>query len=414
MDSSEIPEITVVSILDTDLYKFTMQQAVLQAFPKAQCIHRFKNRSPNMLFSRACIETFKRAVSRLSVVTLTDAEQAWLKSTCSYFTPEYLSYLSQYRFKPDQVHINFEPSQQDPTRGTLDMEVAGPWVETILWEVPLMSLLSEAYFSTDHRDWSYEGQEELAYQKGRALLESGISFSDFGTRRRRSRHTHDLVINGLKRAADEVEGPGKLVGTSNVYLAYKHGIKPSGTIAHEWFMAVGASSGYHHANAKALDLWQKIYGSENLVALTDTFTTEEFFKDFTADRARLWKGIRQDSGDPLIYAPRAKAVYESLGIDPRDHFIVFSDSLNVELAQKIQKQCDNIGMPAVFGIGTHFTNDYRTKSSGFKETSKALNIVIKLASIDGKPCVKLSDDPSKYSGDPAAIREVMEAFELKF
>jgi nicotinic acid phosphoribosyltransferase len=95
----------------------------------------------------------------LSAVTLTHAEKEWLQSTCSYFTPEYLSYLSQYRFKPDQVLIKFEPSQHDPTRGMLDMEVVGSWVETILWEVPLMSLLSEAYFSTDHCDWSYEGQE---------------------------------------------------------------------------------------------------------------------------------------------------------------------------------------------------------------------------------------------------------------
>ena len=138
-------------------------------------------------------------------------------------------------------------------------------------------------------------------------------------------------------------------------------------ISSEWFMAIGASMGYENANAKALDLWQEIYGTENLTALTDTFTTEVFFKvfiyihvlssshkyiwytlfsiqDFTADRARLWRSIRQDSGDPFVYAPRAKVVYESLGINPLEHFIVFSDNLTVELAKKLQKQCDDIGM----------------------------------------------------------------------
>lgn len=129
-------------------------------------------------------------------------------------------------------------------------------------------------------------------------------------------------------------------------------------------MGIGASMGYKNANAKALDLWQQVYGTENLVALTDTFTTEAFFKvfgyihasfiplliyrssaqDFTVERARLWRGIRQDSGDPFVYAPCAKAIYESLGIDPGEHFIVFSDSLNVELAKRLQKQCDDIGM----------------------------------------------------------------------
>ncbi|KAF8579985.1 nicotinate phosphoribosyltransferase [Ramaria rubella] len=406
--------VSPVSLLDTDLYKFTMQQAVLQKFPAARCTYRFKNRSLNMLFNQECIDLFKSYISRLSNLGLTSSEHKWLQYTCPYFTPEYLSYLSQYRFKPDQVNIEFIPSQDDTNQGSLNIEVAGPWVETILWEVPLMSLLSEAYFKTTDCDWDYEGQEELAYEKCRDLLQSGILFSEFGTRRRRSLHTQDIVISGFQRAVQEFtsSSTGKLLGTSNVYLAYKHGLKPVGTIAHEWFMAMGASLGYEHVNAKALDLWHEVYGNNNLISLTDTFTTEAFFKDFSADRARLWTGIRQDSGDPFVYAPRAKSMYQNLGVDPSERTIVFSDSLSVKLAKQLKQQCDDLGMKATFGIGTHFTNDFHTKSSGGKEKSKALNIVIKLASIDGKPCVKLSDEPMKHTGDPESIQKVKEAFGL--
>ncbi|KIJ28172.1 hypothetical protein M422DRAFT_215464 [Sphaerobolus stellatus SS14] len=410
---SSTTDVHPVSILDTDLYKFTMQQAVLEKFPEIQCSYRFKNRSLQMKFTRECIEVFKKAVSEMANLKLDSSEKEWLHSVCPFFKPQYLEYLSEYRFNPDQVTINFVPSPEDPNVGELELDITGPWVETILWEVPLMSLLSESYFKIVDRDWDYEGQEEQAYQKGIELLSSGILFSEFGTRRRRSHHAHDLVIMGLKRAMqDAADKPGSLVGTSNVYLAYKHDLKPSGTIAHEWFMAIGASLGYENANAKALDLWHEVYGNSILIALTDTFTTEAFFKDFTADRARLWSGIRQDSGDPFAYAPRAKQMYQSLGVEPKDHFIVFSDNLNVDLAKKLKEQCDDLGLKCSFGIGTNFTNDFKKKSSGGTEKSKALNIVIKIASVDGEPCVKLSDEQGKHMGDPESIKKIQKVFSL--
>ncbi|KAF8504186.1 Quinolinate phosphoribosyl transferase [Hysterangium stoloniferum] len=406
----EPSEINVVSLLDTDLYKFTMQQAVLDKFPDVQCTYRFNNRSHNMLFSRECIEAFKKAVS---VITLTACERQFLEGACPFFTTNYLNYLSKYRFKPEQVSITFVESEETSGMGILEMEAQGLWVETILWEIPLMSLLSEAYFQYVDEDWSYDGQEEQAYHKGQRLLHSDITFSEFGTRRRRSYHSQELVVAGLKRAAENVK-TGKLLGTSNVYFAYKYGMKPVGTIAHEWFMAIGAILGYEHVNAKALDLWHDVYGSENLIALTDTFTTDSFFRDFTPPRARLWKGLRQDSGDPFVYAPRVKAWYEKMGIDPKDHFIIYSDALTVELAEKLKTHCVELGMNATFGIGTHFTNDFTRKSSGGKEKSKPLNIVIKIASAGGKPCVKLSDEPSKHTGNPESINAVKMALGFTF
>lgn len=168
---------------------------------------------------------------------LSDRERDWLKNTCPYFHGAYLDYLKQYRFKPDQVSIRFIPSEHNPDRGDLEIEAAGPWLDTILWEVPLMACLSELYFRLVDTDWNYEGQEgsslraraapvihkylhtEQAYAKGEELIQFGCAFSEFGTRRRRSFHTQDIVIRGLARATKDFPGPGKLSGTSNVSRA---------------------------------------------------------------------------------------------------------------------------------------------------------------------------------------------------
>jgi len=172
--------------------------------------------------------------------------------------------------------------------------------------------------------------------------------------------------------------------------------------------------GYENANSMALDLWEEVYPDALLIALTDTFSTTAFFKTFAADpdRAKRWTGLRQDSGDPYVFAPNAKKVYESMGIDSCDKVIVFSDGLDKDKALGLKKQCDEIGFKATFGIGTYLTNDFRTHSSGGKGKSKALNMVIKIASVNGAPCVKISDDLMKNTGDPAMVRRVKEIFDL--
>ncbi|EAU80163.2 nicotinate phosphoribosyltransferase [Coprinopsis cinerea okayama7 len=247
------------SILDTDLYKLTMQQAILIKFPAVEATYRFTNRNKATRFSRQCIERFRSAVARFSLLALTPDERAWLDKTCPYLTKEYLDYLEAFRFKPEQVDIVFVPEEGDEGWGQVKIEATGPWVETILWEVPLMACLSETYFQSVDRDWEMDGQEELAYQKGRRLLEAGCSFNEFGTRRRRSFRTQEIVLRGLVKASREV-GPektngtsaagtergtsiGRLLGTSNVHLARLQGLQPVGTIAHEWFM--GVRCGYH-------------------------------------------------------------------------------------------------------------------------------------------------------------------------
>ncbi|TFY72056.1 hypothetical protein EVG20_g970 [Dentipellis fragilis] len=227
------------SILDTDLYKFTMQQAVLQHFPDAKSTYRFTHRDKNVFFTRRSVDIFREAVTHFSELVLTPTERAWLKKACPYFTPTYLDYLSAFRFDPSQVHIRFtsrahlesdstsppaSPIEEDPSQasgdpdeeGRVDIEAIGLWVEAILWEVPLMATLSEIYFRTVDTDWTHDGQEDVAYHKAKDLLTAGCVFSEFGTRRRRSFHTQDLVVATLLRAQRDLPGQGQVSGTSNV------------------------------------------------------------------------------------------------------------------------------------------------------------------------------------------------------
>ncbi|KAJ3558789.1 hypothetical protein NP233_g11431 [Leucocoprinus birnbaumii] len=409
-----------MSILDTDLYKFTMQQAVLQHFPDVQATYRFTNRSKNTEFSRKCIETFRASVALFTNLALTPSEREWLETKCTWFSQDYIDYLSSFRFNPEQVSITFVPNSDDSQTGQVEITASGPWAETILWEVPLMATLSETYFQVDSTDWSYDGQEELAFQKGRALLEAGCSISEFGTRRRRSFRTQDIVVQGLVRASQQsyTNTRGRLSGTSNVHLAHKYNLTPIGTIAHEWFMGIGALRGYEHVNNTALQLWEETYPNTPglRTALTDTFSTDAFFKELVQnpERAQNWTGLRQDSGDPFVFGPRVKQLYQELGIDYRQKLIIYSDSLNVDKALKIQEQCNELGFEKVsFGIGTFFTNDFHTISSGLTEKSKALNIVIKLRSVNGNPCVKISDDLTKNTGDGDVVKHIKQLFDLE-
>lgn len=402
------------SILDSDLYKFTMQQAVRQHFPEAEAVYRFTHRDKDVFFSRRCIDAFHSALASFQDVSLTSDEKAWLATTCPYFTDKYLDFLEQYRFKTEQVSVKFIPVSEDGQWGNVEIEAKGLWVDTILWEVPMMACLSELYFRIDRTDWNYSGQKELAQRKAEALLQADCAFSEFGTRRRRSCHTQDLVISSILKAAAKFPGVGKVTGTSNMFFAKKYNIAPIGTIAHEWFMGVAALTGYDDANIRALRLWEETYPNELLVALTDTFSTQAFFKEFSQDRERVakWQGLRQDSGDPLVFAPAARVMYEGVGVDYRTKSIIYSDAVTLEKALALKKQCTEIGFPCSFGIGTFLTNDFHTKSSKYKEKSKALNMVIKLYSINNQPCVKISDDLEKNTGDPGTVEFVKKKYGL--
>ena len=414
-----------------------------------------------MRLSKAAFEWLQEQVDKLGNILITEEELAFLRKECTYLDEAHLTYLRGFRLRPkDQVTLDFSPTDETEY-GDLHITVKGLWVETILYEIPILALTSEAFFKFVDVDWDHDGQEEKAYKKGKTLLENGCIVSDFGSRRRRDYKTQDHVMHGLVRASKEGGKTGKLTGTSNVHFAMTHGIAPVGTVAHEWYMGIAAiTNDYESANELGLRYWVGCFGDGVLgIALTDTFGTPAFFRAFqqpivsitSASRgsaatlpsaaesttashtqsladttapvsaplngasepigpksrtyAEAFTGIRQDSGDPKDYVKQAREFYDSVGIKDKK-VIIFSDSLNVERCLEYRQVAEEAGFTPSFGVGTFFTNDFLHKSDG--EKSAPLNIVIKLSHADGRPAVKISDNIGKNTGDSKTVKEVKE------
>jgi nicotinate phosphoribosyltransferase len=376
--------------------------------------------------------------TELGNIALSNDELRFLQNTCTYLNKPYLDFLKEFRLNPrEQIVTSFAPDNDtgsDEDIGEAHLVVKGLWVETILYEIPLLALTSEAYFRFLDTDWTYDGQEEKAYRKGMRLLEAGCIVSEFGSRRRRDYHTQALVFRGLVKAKKEGEKtglPGKISGTSNVHLAMRFGIPPVGTVAHEWFMGVAAITGdYENATMKALSYWVGCFGEGVLgIALTDTFGTPAFLRAFrqpipeltsitpgaaasgaeikgrekAKTFAEVFTGVRQDSGDPAQFVKVMREFYDREGITEKKT-IVFSDSLNIDLCLEYKKISEEAGFLCTFGVGTFFTNDFVHQSTGKK--SVPLNIVIKLSSAAGNAAVKISDNIGKNTGDKATVERV--------
>ena len=375
-------------ITDNDLYKFTMQYAVVSLFPLSKVRYKFINRGADN-FPDGFAARLQDEVNAMSKLRLTDDEYKFMAQKCYYLPPSYLDFLAAYRFDPNEVHI----SQQG---GHLEIAIEGYWYKTILWEVPLMAIISELYFKmTGQPGNSTDQNAAVTAQKAELYQKFGIKVADFGTRRRFSFDNHDRVVGVLNDYRDT------FVGTSNVYLAMKYDTVPIGTHAHEWFMFHAAMFGYKYANRASLENWVKIYRGDLGIALSDTFTTPVFFRDFDTLFAKLFDGVRHDSGDPLEFADKTIDHYKRLRINPLSKTIVFSDALNPQMVEKITEYCKGkIGMS--FGIGTNFTNDVGVKP---------LNMVIKLSHVltgdRWTQVVKLSDTPGKHTGNDEIVGRIM-------
>ena len=378
----------ITSILDNDLYKFTMQQAVLELHPDAEVTYQFINRCPSDRFNQEFFRALREAVEQMPRLQLQDDARLFLQKQCPYLKPAYLDYLKSYRYRPDEVDARLDG------QGDLSIAVEGPWHRTILWEVPLLALVSELHGRHVDANWTCDGQVEKIANKSNTLRRAGCTFADFGTRRRRNYATQELVVGGLRK------NPG-FMGTSNVHLAHVYGLKPIGTMAHEWIMAHSVLAGLRHANRFALEAWYTVYHGALGIALTDTYGTAAFFDDFDAYYAGLYDGVRQDSGCPFEFTDRAVEHYQRLRIDPATKTIVFSDGLTPESAARLKNHCGD-RIRCAFGIGTNLTNDF--------EGSKALDIVIKLDSVEGIPVAKLTDDPAKATGQRDALRVAKRTF----
>lgn len=387
------------SILDQDLYTLTVGQAILECFPEAVGTFHFINRKGTK-FDKKFMNHFEDSINAMANLRLLPEEKAFLQKECRYLKSQYINHLDNFRFDPNVVQMKLKD-------GDLDIAIPQLWSDLVHWEVPSLFGICDSYYKTIDTDWTSDNQRVRFEEKSKALQDNEVYFSDFGTRRRRNYETQDLVVSIAKNNP-------YFLGTSNVHLAHKHGVKPRGTMSHQWIMGTSALESLAHANKYALRYWNNVYHGDLGIALPDTFGTKAFFEDFDKELARLFDGVRHDSGDPFEFARKVVDHYSKLFIDPSSKIIVFSDALNVGKAIKLKKYCNELGIKSSAGIGTEFTNSY-TKLDGVT-SSPALNIVMKLRSIARNASsrqiqvVKLSDELGKNTGEEEALRVAMWTF----
>ena len=359
---------------DDDLYKFTMCCAVIENYPRTQVRYKFNDRA-HTVYPPGFAEELRAQVKMLETVVITDEEIAFMRRRCNYIPAWFYSYLKGFRYDSNWVKIN----QDD--EGHLDIVFEGSWCDTIFLEVKVLAIVSELYYimTGEDKSFDYDRYYAKSRDKARRLIEAGCTFSDFGTRRRASFEAQDTAIRAMKECQETLAGPGRFIGTSNVYFAMKYDLVPVGTMAHE--------------------------------LIYDTYGWRIFSLNFSEDYANMFKGLRVDSGDNYEELDLIVDKYRSLNIDPASKQIVFSNGLDVDEAIKIQHYAQGKCIPS-FGIGTHFTNDF--------DGVKPMNIVIKLIAVkitESWPfycsTCKLSEDHGKYSGDPATVERFLEILHLK-
>jgi nicotinate phosphoribosyltransferase len=365
----------VTSLLDTDLYKFTMQQVVHHQFPDAEARYLFRCRNQGVDLTPIAGELQKQ-VQSLADLKFADDELAYL-GKLSFIKPDYVAFLRDYRLKPELVSI-------DVHGGELGIAIQGPWVQTILFEIPLLSLVNELYFRHTATNPDYaEGNARLRQKVEQIKTHpdaGNFRFADFGTRRRFSRQWQEEIVSTLKGAL-----PGKFIGTSNVDLARRYQLIPIGTMAHEYLQAFQAFVNPLESQKAAFESWVQEYRGNLGIALTDVIGIEAFLNDLDLYFAKLFDGFRHDSGDPVEWGYKIIARLKQLRVDPLTKTAVFSDGLTVPKALEIYDEFKG-KIQTSFGIGTNLTNDL-----GYKP----LNIVIKMIDCNGRPVAKLSDSPGK-------------------
>ena len=379
MAESAFGERIVQNLLDTDFYKLTMMQAVLHNYPNAEVEWEFRCRNKEDL--TPYLAEIRYQIERLAEISITPDQLGFLERI-PFIKPDFIRFLSLFRFNMRYVHTSIEDGQ-------LCIRLRGPWLHVILFEIPLLAIVSEVRNRYRYRDVNLEQVSERLYQKldwlkaeASASELAGFQIADFGTRRRFSYRTQEQVLQILKH-----DFPGRFVGTSNVHLARELDVKPIGTMAHEWLMAhQQLGPRLIDSQIAALDCWVREYRGLLGIALTDCITTDAFLRDFDLYFAKLFDGLRHDSGDPLQWAEKCIRHYQSLGIDPMSKTLVFSDGLNMPKALALYRALQG-RINVSFGIGTNLTCDI--------EGVEPMNIVIKMTACNGHPVAKISDTPGK-------------------
>lgn len=390
------------SLLDTDLYKFSMMQVVLHQYPAAQVEYRFKCRTPG-----------------IDLVPYIDEIRTELRALCQLrFAPDELDYLRTWRFiKSDFVdflglfqlnekYVEIVPANSGPAaaaNGEIEIRIRGPWLHTILFEVPLLAIVNEVYFRNTSGGLDLaEGRRRL--QAKIELLRdtpdyAGCKIADYGTRRRYSRVWQEEVVTALREGLGE-----QLAGTSNVWLARKLNLTPLGTLAHEYLQAHQAlGPRLRDSQVAALEAWAKEYRGDLGIALSDVYGLDAFLRDFDMYFCKLFDGTRHDSGDPFAWGEKVLAHYGANRVDPRSKVLVFSDGLDIPTVMQLYAHFRGRCLLA-FGVGTNLTNDVGPAP---------LNIVIKMIRCNGQPVAKLSDSPGKnMCEDEAYVAYLRQVFQI--
>ena len=387
----------ITSLLDTDLYKFTMMQAVLHQFPSAQVSYKFKCRNTGINLA-PYVQEIRDEIRSLCSLQFQDAELTWLRSL-RFIKSDFVDFLGLFRLNEKYIQISALPN------GEIDISIQGPWLHIILFEIPVLAIVNEVYFRNTQQVPDFlEGRKRLD-QKVQALHAerlSDLKIADYGTRRRFSKSWHEellrVLISKLGTGAS-----GQFAGTSNALFAMKLGLTPLGTMAHEYLQACQAlGPRLRDSQVFGFETWAREYRGDLGIALSDVYGIEPFLRDFDMYFCKLFDGARHDSGDPFTWGERMIEHYRKNRVDPLTKTLIFSDGLTVEkiiaLYQQFRGRCQ-----LAFGIGTNLTNDL-----GYEP----LQIVIKMTECNGQPVAKLSDTPGKGMCDDenylAYLRQVFQ------
>ena len=374
------------SLLDTDLYKFSMMQVVLHHYPAAQVEYRFKCRNPGIDLM-PYIGEIRAELDALCSLRFSEDELAYLRSW-RFIKSDFIDFLGL--FQLNAKYVSIEPASSG--NGEIEIRIVGPWLHTILFEVPLLAIVNEVYFRNAHPGLGLDEGRERLRDKIALLRDTpgyeGCRIADYGTRRRFSREWHAEVVEALRDGL----GP-KLAGTSNVWLAWKLGLTPLGTLAHEYLQAHQAlGPRLRDSQVAALETWAKEYRGDLGIALSDVYGLNAFLRDFDMYFCKLFDGTRHDSGDPFAWGERVLAHYRANRVDPSSKVLVFSDGLDIPKVMQLYEHFRGRCLLA-FGVGTNLSND---------TGPEPLNIVIKMIRCNGQPVAKLSDSPGKNMCEDAA------------
>lgn len=375
----------ITSLLETDMYKFSMGQAIYHQFSDYKTTWSFKCRNKDVQFTSEMVEEIRAQIQAYCKLRFTEDELQYLDNI-KWIKGSYVDFLRLWSPRYEDFTIT-----TDGECG-LSIEVAGTWLNTSMYEIPTLAIVNEVYFRMqyDYNELidSFKERLDVKFENLKSGHWYAGTFSEFGLRRRLSAEAQSLVVEKFSHLNDTKHSPSRFIGTSNVYLAKKFGLTPVGTMAHEWIMCTGQGNHKHnpaYSNWYALDAWIKEYGVLNGIALTDTITTDCFLRDFQLTYATLFSGVRHDSGDPYEWGEKMINQYRKLGIDPKTKTLLFSDSLDFERADALWHHFHN-DINVAFGIGTYLSND--TKVS-------PLNIVMKVTKCNGMDVAKVSDTDGK-------------------